>query len=117
MSRELPDPLSPLLLLPPSPSEPLWLRWPLLRWALIALMVLALLASTLLLSACGTTPSLRTERSTEPPAALTAPCPPPPTLQQGSATEVLTAWVEAMRLYSRCDQARADLLNWMRSQR
>jgi hypothetical protein len=57
------------------------------------------------------------QRAPEPPAQFRAPCPPPPTLQQGTAEEVLSAWVEAMRLYSRCEQTRADLLEWTRTQR
>jgi hypothetical protein len=110
-------PLSEMPSHPPASSDPLWLRWPLLRWMLIALLLLLPLALTGLLSGCGTTPSPPMQRAPEPPAQFRAPCPPPPTLQQGTAQEVLSAWVEAMRLYSRCEQTRADLLEWTRTQR
>ncbi len=89
----------------PTPLQHLCLR----------LLLLIALASTLLLSACGT---VRTPPSTPalPPAALTAPCEPPPPLTQGTASAVLLNHVQTMERYTQCATRHRSLTRWLQSQ-
>ncbi len=108
-----PDPLAPLHLLANRDPLAAWCRWPLLRWMALGLLGLALV---LLLSACGTT-RLPPSAPAAPPVSLVQPCRAPEPITDGSAETLLTSWVQAMRLYSRCAQDKDDLVRWINTQR